>query len=261
MASPSASESTAVEVPPPSPTPPSHADEPLRAIEKLRAWDFSPLQAAAEQAARQWVVTPTEALEEFRRFLELRLVQHQLQQQKQQPPRRPSASNDWSTPLLPTQLMAYMWRAAILDTKFYDHLQAEIACKIHRDAPPTTTSSGQQQQPSPSAEELTPSSNSPLGLRYHERFGGELVFPQNRIVCAPPTMTIDVKSLTGVVDSFEVDPSDPVESIKYRVEARRGIPHTQQRLVFQGKIMAEGHRLAEYDVQPGSIIHLVLKLC
>ena len=53
---------------------------------------------------------------------------------------------------------------------------------------------------------------------------------------------------------------DSVERIKERVEEKEGIPGAQQRLIFGGKQMADDKQAPFYNVEGGSVLHLVLAL-
>ena len=51
-----------------------------------------------------------------------------------------------------------------------------------------------------------------------------------------------------------------VSKIKERVEEKEGIPPVQQRLIFGGKQMADEKTAAEYSLEGGATLHLVLAL-
>lgn len=69
-----------------------------------------------------------------------------------------------------------------------------------------------------------------------------------------------IKTLTGKTCSIEFSQTDTVESVKEKIRQKEGIPVDQQRLVFNGKQLEDGHTLNEYNVKPGETVHLVLKL-
>ncbi|KAH3764929.1 NEDD8 protein [Pelomyxa schiedti] len=73
-------------------------------------------------------------------------------------------------------------------------------------------------------------------------------------------MLIRVKTLTGKEIEIDIDPTDKIERIKERVEEKEGIPPVQQRLIFGGKQMADEKTAREYNVEAGSVLHLVLAL-
>ncbi|GAB0207158.1 NEDD8, partial [Grus japonensis] len=53
---------------------------------------------------------------------------------------------------------------------------------------------------------------------------------------------------------------DKVERIKELVEEKEGIPPQQQRLTYGGKHMNDKKTVANYKIQHGSVLHLVLAL-
>jgi len=73
-------------------------------------------------------------------------------------------------------------------------------------------------------------------------------------------MLIKVKTLTGKEIEIDIEPTDKVDRIKERVEEKEGIPPPQQRLIFSGKQMNDEKTAADYKVQGGSVLHLVLAL-
>ncbi|XP_067257591.1 NEDD8 isoform X1 [Chanodichthys erythropterus] len=74
------------------------------------------------------------------------------------------------------------------------------------------------------------------------------------------TMLIKVKTLTGKEIEIDIEPTDKVERIKERVEEKEGIPPQQQRLIYSGKQMNDEKTAADYKIQGGSVLHLVLAL-
>ncbi|GMH38167.1 hypothetical protein BSKO_06051 [Bryopsis sp. KO-2023] len=73
-------------------------------------------------------------------------------------------------------------------------------------------------------------------------------------------MMIKVKTLTGKEIEIDIDPTDTIERIKERVEEKEGIPPVQQRLIFAGKQMSDDKTAREYNIEGGSVLHLVLAL-
>ncbi|ERM99023.1 hypothetical protein AMTR_s00101p00053450 [Amborella trichopoda] len=73
-------------------------------------------------------------------------------------------------------------------------------------------------------------------------------------------MMIKVKTLTGKEVEIDIEPTDTIERIKQRVEEKEGIPPVQQRLIYGGKQMNDDKTAKEYNIEGGSVLHLVLAL-
>jgi ubiquitin-like protein Nedd8 len=97
-------------------------------------------------------------------------------------------------------------------------------------------------------------------------------------------MMIKVKTLTGKEIEIDIEPTDTIERIKERVEEKEGIPPIQQRsppssvdtvtilasqcakatgqdllrrLIFAGKQMNDDKMAKDYNIEGGSVLHLV----
>jgi len=73
-------------------------------------------------------------------------------------------------------------------------------------------------------------------------------------------MIIKVKTLTGKEIELDLESNDKVERIKERIEEKEGIPPQQQRLIYGGKQMSDEKTAKEFNLEGGSVIHLVLAL-
>lgn len=73
-------------------------------------------------------------------------------------------------------------------------------------------------------------------------------------------MQVFVKTLTGKDMTIDVEPTMMVEHLKKQISAIEGIQESDQRLIYGGKQLEDGQTLQDYNVEPDSTIHLVLKL-
>ncbi|XP_064262586.1 NEDD8 isoform X2 [Passer domesticus] len=134
--------------------------------------------------------------------------------------------------------------------------------------------------PSPSCSVILPRFATPTQFRCRAHF--RLRKPRPRRSPAPAAagsapFASPPTTLTGKEIEIDIEPTDkvssqfgpvrtstdqygPVERIKERVEEKEGIPPQQQRLIYSGKQMNDEKTAADYKIQGGSVLHLVLAL-
>ncbi|KAH8734509.1 hypothetical protein BGZ61DRAFT_503188 [Ilyonectria robusta] len=73
-------------------------------------------------------------------------------------------------------------------------------------------------------------------------------------------MKIYVKTLTGKTLTIEIEPTQLIEDLKFKIQDTEGIPVDQQRLIFLGKQPTDHHTCEEFGIGQDATLHLVLRL-
>ncbi|KAL5705293.1 hypothetical protein ACHQM5_023618 [Ranunculus cassubicifolius] len=98
-------------------------------------------------------------------------------------------------------------------------------------------------------------------LEDHRTLAEMNILPGETLSLISGSMQVFVKGLSGNTITLGVDPFDTVNVIKEMIEEHDGMHIDQQRLIFAGKQLEGQRTLADYNIQKGDTIHLVLRLC
>ena len=73
-------------------------------------------------------------------------------------------------------------------------------------------------------------------------------------------MLITIKTLAGRKISLDFEPTQKINEIKETLQEKEGIPKDQIRLIYSGKVLAEESKIEEFNIQPGTIILMMINL-
>ncbi|KAH8799243.1 hypothetical protein DL96DRAFT_1638121 [Flagelloscypha sp. PMI_526] len=73
-------------------------------------------------------------------------------------------------------------------------------------------------------------------------------------------MQVFVKILTGKTITVDIEPSETIYDLKFKVESKEGLPPDSQRLIYAGKQVENDRTLSDYGIQKEATLHLVLSL-
>ncbi|KII88774.1 hypothetical protein PLICRDRAFT_176316 [Plicaturopsis crispa FD-325 SS-3] len=73
-------------------------------------------------------------------------------------------------------------------------------------------------------------------------------------------LIIAVQTLTGKTIAIHAASSDSIANIKAKIQDKEGIPPHDQRLIFCGKQLADGHVCSDYGIETGDVVYLAMSL-
>lgn len=73
-------------------------------------------------------------------------------------------------------------------------------------------------------------------------------------------MQISTVTITGHKQTYQVEGTDTVSTLKTKIDDREGIPTEQQKLFFNNTQLEDGKTLGSYGIKEGSVLKLELKL-
>jgi hypothetical protein len=73
-------------------------------------------------------------------------------------------------------------------------------------------------------------------------------------------MFVMVITLTGRTDIIRCASYNTIADLKDKVQDQLGIPPDQQRLIHASKQLDDDRTLADYNINKGNLLHMVLKL-
>lgn len=76
----------------------------------------------------------------------------------------------------------------------------------------------------------------------------------------PNKIIIHIKTLNNRKLSFEVDDNSTVNDLKENIEAKEGIPPSQQKIIFSGRPLLDNTFLRDNKITNDCVVHMVLSL-
>ena len=77
--------------------------------------------------------------------------------------------------------------------------------------------------------------------------------------CVAYGMQIFVKTMRGNTLTLCIEDDDTIENVKGQIQAKEGIPPSQQCLIFGTTQLKNGHKISDYNITGGVTLLLVLQ--
>ena len=81
---------------------------------------------------------------------------------------------------------------------------------------------------------------------------------KSKINGGKPTMQVYVKTLVGETFTLEVEGTDTIGRLKVKIQDQLDGTTKYMRLIFNGKQLEDSQKLADYNIQNGSTLHLII---
>ena len=73
-------------------------------------------------------------------------------------------------------------------------------------------------------------------------------------------MQIFVKTITGRTIILNVQAFTAIEEVRAKIHDKEGIPPDVVQLIYSTKQLQDGYTLSDYNIKPGSTLHLLLRI-
>jgi ubiquitin C len=73
-------------------------------------------------------------------------------------------------------------------------------------------------------------------------------------------MIINVRNLSAKTINLNIPNNYKIYNIKQMVQEMEGIDHTQQKILFDGKILDDNKQISETNIKPDDTLQLILAL-
>jgi ubiquitin len=76
---------------------------------------------------------------------------------------------------------------------------------------------------------------------------------------AAVTQHVFVETATNRTLTIAVKPQDTVADVKAKIQGQNGVSPDRQRLMFKGRVLADGRSLSDCAIRPNDTVHLVVR--